>query len=106
MAKDFDSMEDSNRSANTDIHQVSDPAKRISLQWLAGLSLLAHMGAGKAQSGHSNTISRLNFQALSPSLEDFVQVPPGYRFNILAAWGEPIGDVGDVVARCGDALVP
>jgi len=26
MAKDFDSMEDINRSANTDIHQVSDPA--------------------------------------------------------------------------------
>ncbi|MFN5809902.1 MAG: PhoX family phosphatase, partial [Burkholderiales bacterium] len=72
MAKDFNSVEDSNRSANTDIHQVSDPAKRISLQWLAGLSLLAHMGAGKAQSGQSNTISRLNFQAIPPSLEDFV----------------------------------
>jgi hypothetical protein len=44
MAKDFDTMEDSNRSANTNIHQVSDPTKRISLQWLAGLSLLAPTG--------------------------------------------------------------
>lgn len=87
MAKNFDSMEDSNRSANTDIHQVSDPAKRISLQWLAGLSLLAPMGWAKAQSGNSTSASRLNFQALPPSVEDFVQVPPGYRFNVLAAWG-------------------
>ena len=103
MAKDFDSMEDSNRSANTDIHQVSDPAKRISLQWLAGLSLLAHMGAGKAQNASSSSSSRLNFQALSPSLEDFVQVPPGYRFNILAAWGEPVGIPGNMPAYRADA---
>ena len=58
MAKDFDSMEDSNTSANPNIHQVSDPAKRISLQWLAGLSLLAHVGVGKAQNATSSGASR------------------------------------------------
>ena len=31
MAKDFDSMEDSNRSANPSIHEVSDPARRVFL---------------------------------------------------------------------------
>jgi uncharacterized protein len=29
MAKDFDSMEDSNRSANPSIHEVSDPGRRV-----------------------------------------------------------------------------
>jgi hypothetical protein len=29
MAKNFDTMEDSNRSANADIHTVSDPARRL-----------------------------------------------------------------------------
>ena len=31
MAKDFDLMEDSNRSANPSIHEVSDPARRVFL---------------------------------------------------------------------------
>lgn len=39
MAKDFDSMEDSNRSANASIHEVSDPARRVLL--LGGIGALA-----------------------------------------------------------------
>ena len=31
-SKDFDSMEDSNRSANPSIHEVSDPARRTVLR--------------------------------------------------------------------------
>jgi len=31
MAKDFDSMEDSNRSPNPSIHEVSDPSRRVVL---------------------------------------------------------------------------
>ncbi len=103
MAKDFDTMEDSNRSGNTSIHQVSDPSKRISLQLLAGLSLLAQTAWAKAQNAAASASSRLNFQALSPSLEDFVQVPPGYRFNVLAAWGEPVGIAGNMPAYRADA---
>ena len=38
MAKNFDEMEDSNRSGNPSIHEVSDPARRL---WLRG-------GAGAA----------------------------------------------------------
>jgi hypothetical protein len=32
MAKDFESMEDSNRSSNASIHDVSDPTRRIVLR--------------------------------------------------------------------------
>ena len=39
MAKDFSAMEDCNRSANADIHRVSDPARRLWLQ--GGLGALA-----------------------------------------------------------------
>jgi uncharacterized protein len=38
VAKDFDSMEDSNRSANLSIHEVSDPARRVFL--LGGIGAL------------------------------------------------------------------
>ena len=38
MAKDFDWMEDSNRSGNPSIHEVSDPARRVLL--LGGIGAL------------------------------------------------------------------
>ena len=56
MAKDFDTMEDSNRSANADIHSVSDPARRVwlhgGLAALAG-SALAPLFAGCATTAES-----------------------------------------------------
>ena len=42
MAKDCDSMEDSNRSANPSIHEISDPSRRVLL--LGGMGALT-MGA-------------------------------------------------------------
>ena len=39
MAKDFSLMEDSNRSSNPTIHEVSDPSKRMILR--GGLGALA-----------------------------------------------------------------
>jgi uncharacterized protein len=44
MAKDFDSMEDSNRSSNASIHRVSDPARRV---WIHG-GLAALVGGALA----------------------------------------------------------
>ena len=41
MPKDFSTMEDSNRSSNPSIHEVSDPARR---QWLQGGLSLAVTG--------------------------------------------------------------
>lgn len=107
MAKDFETMEDSNRSANPSIHDVSNPARRQYLQtatWLAlfgsfhPLSVMGAQGENEA-----NKTSRLNFQGLPPSTEDAVQVPAGYTFNILAAWGEPVGISGQMPAFRTDA---
>ncbi len=44
MAKDFDTMEDSNRSANPSIHEVSDPQRRTLL--LGGAAALAGVLSG------------------------------------------------------------
>ena len=40
MSKDFSLMEDSNRSANPSIHEVSSPARRTVLRGGAGAGLL------------------------------------------------------------------
>ena len=32
-----------------------------------------------------------------------MQVPPGYRFNVLAAWGEPVGIPGNMPVYRADA---
>ena len=49
MAKDFEAMEDSNRSANPNIHEVSDPARRTWVQGglgaLVGTVLAPWLGA-------------------------------------------------------------
>ena len=107
MAKDFDQMEDSNLSANPNIHEVSNPARRQYLQTMTWLALLGQvnplLAMGAKRQGKPGAASRLNFQALPPSVEDFVQVPPGYSFNVLAAWGEPVGIAGKMPAYKADA---
>ena len=44
MAKDFESMEDSNRSTNPTLHAVSDPARRVVLHGGAAAALAALFG--------------------------------------------------------------
>ena len=41
MAKNFDTMEDSNRSSNPSIHDLSDPARRTLLRGGLGLAASA-----------------------------------------------------------------
>lgn len=99
-------MEDSNRSPNPSIHEVSDPARRI---WLrAGAASLAALGlgglagcstAGGSGRGGSNpaAFSRapmMGFSAVTASTADEVRVPPGYVAQVLAPWGEPAGIAG------------
>ena len=101
MAKDFATMEDSNRSSNPSIHEVSQPARRTLLRGGLGLcttSLLAPLsgalglagcatpGAGAAQPG---------FASVPVSTADTVTVPEGYTTQVIAAWGEPIGLSGE-----------
>ena len=104
MAKDFGSMENSNRSANPSIHELSDPARRVWVRgglaalagavlppWLAGCASSA--GVGAARSG-----PLLGFKGIPAVATDTLVVPPGYVAEVIAAWGEPVGIAGNMPA--------
>jgi hypothetical protein len=112
MAKDFDTMEDSNRSANPSIHEVSDPKRRILLRGgsaavAALLAPLAGCGAFKATLDQNLALlqrgPKLGFKGIPPGVGDKLVVPPGYVATALAAWGEPIGIPGNMPAFRFDA---
>ena len=88
MAKDFDTMEDSNRSSNPSIHEVSDPSRRRVLHGgLAVLSsaLLANLSGCATARGEGAVDEaagpRLGFKSVSASLEDAIRVPEGYTLK-------------------------
>ena len=104
MAKDFSTMEDSNRSSNPSIHEVSDPTRRSLLRGgLAGAvtGLLAPLGgvaalAGCATAGGSAPL--LGFKGVPVSVADNITVPEGYSFQVIASWGDPVGLSGEDAA--------
>ncbi|MFZ9428209.1 MAG: PhoX family protein [Burkholderiaceae bacterium] len=122
MPKDFDSMENSNASANPSIHEVSDPARRLWVrgvgsgvfwaalqtapswaQWgTAAVGASAATGLAGCAQGQSSP-PRLGFQSLPTSTRDALQVPEGYVATAIAAWGEPIGVPGQLPAFRFDA---
>ena len=93
MAKDFDQMENSNRSNNMSIHEVSDPARRLLIQGSLGLTSLSAFVplAGCASLGSG---PKLGFKPIPASSADKLLVPEGYSAQVLAPWGEPIGVAG------------
>jgi uncharacterized protein len=96
MPKDFSTMEDSNRSSNPSIHDVSDPARRIVLRGglgLAAAGLLAPL-AGCA-TGAMGGGPLLGFRSVPVSTADRIVVPQGYVAEVIAAWGEPVGLSGE-----------
>ena len=107
MAKDFDWMEDSNRSGNTSWLAVSDPARRVWLRGGLGSALAAAFGplaatlAGCATGAAPST--RLGFQPIGVSVADTVTVPSGYLAEVIAPWGEPVGIAGALPAFRPDA---
>ena len=91
MPKDFSSMEDSNRSSNPSIHQVSDPARRTLLLGGAGAAvttLLAPLGGCATPAG---TAPLIGFKSVGATTADTLTVPEGYVAEVIAAWGEPVG---------------
>lgn len=99
MAKDFETMEDSNRSSNPSIHEVSDPARRIVLRGGVGAALGALLGT--ALPGCASTAGGgplLGFKGIPASKADAIVVPEGYIADVIAAWGEPIGVPGHMPA--------
>lgn len=93
MAKDFDQMENSNRSNNKSIHEVSDPARRLLIKGSLGLASLSAFVplAGCASLGSG---PKLGFKPIPASSADKLLVPEGYSAQVLAPWGEPIGVAG------------
>lgn len=95
MSKDFDLMEDSNRSSNPDIHQLSDPRRRLLLQG----GLAATLGGFFAPlTGCSSTGlggPKLGFKSVPVGTADTVVVPEGYTVQVIAPWGDPVGLSGD-----------
>jgi secreted PhoX family phosphatase len=103
MAKDFAQMEDSNRSANLSLHEVSTPERRQVLLGGLGLSLGALFGplAGCAALPGRGPV--LGFTPVPASSADRVTVPEGYSATVLAPWGEPVGIAGQMPAFKPDA---
>ena len=100
MWKDFDSMEDSNRSANPSIHEISDPTRRVWLQGGLGAlaaGLLAPMLGGCASAAPVSG-PLLGFKSIPTTDKDTMVVPEGYEAVAFAAWGEPIGVPGNMPA--------
>jgi len=104
MAKDFSTMEDSNRSANPDIHSISDPARRVFVH--GGLAtaitgLFAPLLPGCAATSPAG--AQIGFKSVPVSVADGVVVPPGYIATAAFMWGEPVGVAGNMPAFRPDA---
>jgi secreted PhoX family phosphatase len=105
MAKDFSLMEDSNRSSNPSIHEVSQPSRRIFLKGGLGAAttgLLAPLAGVAALSGCATpggaAAPLLGFKSVPVGTADTVVVPEGYTAQVIAAWGEPVGLSGEETA--------
>jgi secreted PhoX family phosphatase len=110
MAKDFELMEDSNRSSNPTIHEVSDPARRVVLRGGAAAALapflltsLATAVAGCAAAGAAATPPKSGFKGIPAGTADRVTVPDGYTATPFLPWGEPVGIAGNMPAFNDDA---
>ena len=109
-SKDFDSMEDSNRSANPSIHDVSDPARRTVLRGGLGLAvsalyapLVAGCAAPMAREAARPLRPVIGFKGVPALATDTLVVPEGYVATVIAGWGEPVGVAGNMPAWRGDA---
>ena len=109
-SKDFDTMENSNCSSNTSIHDVSDPARRTVLCGGLGLAvsaLYAPLVAGCASAAEREVprpmLPVIGFKGVPAVATDTLVVPEGYVANVIAAWGEPVGVPGNMPAWRGDA---
>ncbi|HEV7914684.1 MAG TPA: alkaline phosphatase PhoX, partial [Albitalea sp.] len=107
MAKDFSSMEDSNRSTNPDIHSLSDPSRRIFVRGglaTAMTGLFAPVLPGCAAPAASPQGGpQIGFTGVPVSTADRVVVPEGYVATAMFMWGDPVGVPGRMPAFRPDA---
>jgi secreted PhoX family phosphatase len=100
--KDFDAMEDSNRSANPSIHELSDPARRRVLTLSLGAAASAVFGGFAAGCASLGPGPKLGFKSVPVTSADTLVVPEGYTAQVIAGWGEPVGIAGAMPAWRGD----
>lgn len=98
MAKDFSTMEDSNRSSNSSIHDVIAESKRTFLKSGAAISLAALVAPMMGCASTAAAKPKLGFKAIPVGLGDKLVVPEGYTATPLAPWGEPVGIAGNMPA--------
>ncbi|MEY4125560.1 MAG: hypothetical protein RL770_2141 [Pseudomonadota bacterium] len=113
MSKDFSLMEDSNRSSNLSIHDVSDPSRRQVLRGglgaLAGsfFAPLSAIGGAAALTGCASlgmgSAAKIGFKSVAISTADAISVPEGYVAHVIAPWGDPVGIAGQNYAFKDDA---
>ena len=107
MAKDFETMEDSNRSGNRSIHELSDPARRVLLR--GGLSaavaaLFAPLAGCATSPAGSSSGSLMGFMSIGTDQSpNGLRVPAGYVASVIAPWGDPVGVAGRLPAWSPDA---
>ncbi|MCW5749490.1 MAG: PhoX family phosphatase, partial [Alphaproteobacteria bacterium] len=101
MAKDFTTMEDSNRSCNHSIHEVSDPARRLVLGGgamaalvpflapVACVSSIASLAGCAVPAGGAGP--KLGFAGVAAGSADALVVPAGYSATPIVPWGDPVG---------------
>lgn len=98
MAKDFSTMEDSNRSSNSSIHDVIAESKRSFLKASAAVSLAALVAPMVGCASMASARPKLGFKAIPVGMGDKLVVPEGYTATPLAPWGEPVGIAGNMPA--------
>ena len=105
MPKDFSTMEDSNRSSNPSLLEISDPARRVVLRGGALTALAPFLGplGACAAAGATASGPKLGFKGVPPSAADRVVVPEGYTATALLPWGEPVGLAAGMPAFKDDA---
>jgi len=104
-SKDFDTMEDSNRSSNPSFHELSDPARRTVLRGSLGVAAAALYGplvagcagtAGATREAPKAIEPVIGFKGIPVDATDKLVVPEGYVASVIAPWGEPIGVPGQM----------
>ena len=100
MSKDFSTMEDSNRSSNLNIHEVSDPSRRLFVRGgvaAAASGLFAGLtGCATASGPLANAPKGIGFKGIAISTTDSIVVPEGYVAQVIAPWGNPVGLSGEM----------
>lgn len=104
MAKDFSTLEDSNRSSNPSVHEALDPARRQVL-YGGAMAVLAPFLAPLAGCAGlvGSAAPRLGFEGVAVSSADAVVVPAGYSAMPFVPWGDPVGIAGRLPAFADDA---